>query len=225
MEEFREFMKKHPKLNVVETKGDPEYYTDDIIEGIIFRLEDIIRGDGMCKLTRKDRERIVNEMFSYLGSTNITVDMDYEKKYKDALQRAKHALDCHNQGMVSTDVSLITSMFPELKESEDERIRKELIFYLGDMPEDTELRNGVTNRDVLAWLEKHKPEKDQPRIIISAEAKELDEKALKNMSMDEANNVLNKDEKAKWIELHDNIVFRLNGRGDIVEIPSEGWWY
>lgn len=40
------------------------------------------------------------------------------------------------------------------EESEDERIRKELVFYLGDMPEDTELRNGVTNRDVLAWLEK-----------------------------------------------------------------------
>lgn len=41
----------------------------------------------------------------------------------------------------------------EDKESEDEKIKKELIFYLGDMPEDTELRNGVTNRDVLTWLE------------------------------------------------------------------------
>lgn len=56
--------------------------------------------------------------------------MDYEKKYKDALQRAKHALDCHNQGMVSTDVSLITSMFPELRESEDEKTRKEIVEYL-----------------------------------------------------------------------------------------------
>ena len=51
-------------------------------------------------------------------------------------------------------------IFPELTESEDDRIRKELIFYLGDMPEDTELRNGVTNRDVLAWLEKHKYTED-----------------------------------------------------------------
>lgn len=48
----------------------------------------------------------------------------------------------------------LIDIFPELKELKDERIRKELIFYLGDMPEDTELRNGVTNRDVLTWLEK-----------------------------------------------------------------------
>lgn len=54
---------------------------------------------------------------------------------------------------------------------EDERIRKELIFYLGDMPEDTELRNGVTNRDVLVWLEKQgketswKPSKEEMDVL------------------------------------------------------------
>lgn len=45
--------------------------------------------------------------------------MDYEYKYKEALQRAKHALDCDRNNLVSTDVSLIYSMFPELVESED----------------------------------------------------------------------------------------------------------
>ena len=76
--------------------------------------------------------------------------MDYEKAYKEALERAKNLLATS----VAYDRFTIERIFPELKESEDERIRKELIFYLGDMPEDTELRNGVTNRDVLAWLEK-----------------------------------------------------------------------
>ena len=47
------------------------------------------------------------------------------------------------------------------KESEDERIRKELVFYLGDMPEDTELRNGVTNRDVLSYLERQKEQQPE----------------------------------------------------------------
>lgn len=80
--------------------------------------------------------------------------MDYEKKYKDALERArnyhKQLLDEDNPEWASE----IEKIFTELAESEDEKIRKELIFYLGDMPEDTELRNGVTNRDVLVWLEK-----------------------------------------------------------------------
>ena len=49
----------------------------------------------------------------------------------------------------------VTPCWEKMSE-EDERIRKELIFYLGDMPEDTELRNGVTNRDVLTLLEKQK---------------------------------------------------------------------
>ena len=75
--------------------------------------------------------------------------MDYEKKYKEALGRAREFQKSKDGLCVLT----AESIFPELQEREDERIRKELIFYLGDMPEDTELRNGVTNRDVLAWLE------------------------------------------------------------------------
>ena len=75
--------------------------------------------------------------------------MDYEKKYKEALGRAREFQKSKDGLCVLT----AETIFPELQEREDERIRKELIFYLGDMPEDTELRNGVTNRDVLAWLE------------------------------------------------------------------------
>ena len=84
--------------------------------------------------------------------------MDYEKAYKEALNRAKHALDCHNQGMVSTDVSLITSMFPELKESEDEKIRKGLIKGLSAMRDihhhQTFSDDAININEALAWLEK-----------------------------------------------------------------------
>ena len=86
--------------------------------------------------------------------------MDYEKAYKDALNRAKHALDCHNQGMVSTDVSLITSMFPELRESEDEQIRKALIEMVHDTPNsECEQNYNVRKEDCLTWLEKQGEQK------------------------------------------------------------------
>lgn len=83
--------------------------------------------------------------------------MDYEKAYKEALERAREFQKSKDGLCVLT----AKSIFPELEEFEDERIRKELIFYLGDMPEDTELRNGVTNRDVLAWLEKQGEKKQE----------------------------------------------------------------
>lgn len=51
--------------------------------------------------------------------------MDYEKAYKDALERAKSVIkECgDNKGRIT----MIESIFPELAVSEDERIRKELI--------------------------------------------------------------------------------------------------
>ena len=79
------------------------------------------------------------------------------RRYDEAIIKAKALY-----GQPLVDNTLLETIFPELAESEDERIRKALIFYLGDMPEDTELRNGVTNRDVFAWLEKQgeKPKKE-----------------------------------------------------------------
>lgn len=75
--------------------------------------------------------------------------MDYEKKYKDALQRAKHALDCDRNNLVSTDIPLIYSIFPELKENDDERIRKELIELISCMHDaDPRKKSWIT------WLEK-----------------------------------------------------------------------
>ena len=74
------------------------------------------------------------------------------KAYDIALARARESLK--DGGISQNTIDYMTSIFPELKESEDERIRKALIFYLGGMPENTELRNGITIRDVFAWLEK-----------------------------------------------------------------------
>jgi hypothetical protein len=57
--------------------------------------------------------------------------MDYEKKYNEALERAKMIL-C-NLGEGSGNIRDIESIFPELTESEDERIRKWLLDYAVEM--------------------------------------------------------------------------------------------
>ena len=74
--------------------------------------------------------------------------MDYEKKYKDLLDKAKKL---HDENWDECKVCL-ESLFPELAESEDERIRKKLIKYFQD------LKGGwfgnISHDDILAWLEK-----------------------------------------------------------------------
>lgn len=91
----------------------------------------------------------------------------YEKKYKDALEKAKSMVDDLRKGEDILAVSDLESMFPELKESEDERIRKDLIKWINEFP-DTIWR-GHYKKDVIAWLEKQceKPnwsEEDEKRL-------------------------------------------------------------
>ena len=65
-------------------------------------------------------------------------------RYEEALERAR-------QGRP------IDEVFPELKESEDERIRKEILEYFGQF-DDGEIR-GVVITDWIHWLEKQKEQK------------------------------------------------------------------
>ena len=74
--------------------------------------------------------------------------MDYEKKYKEALERAK---GMHEQGMMPERLEYV---FPELKESDDERIRKGIIKSIMDLNNDWLELHGVTKETALAWIEK-----------------------------------------------------------------------
>lgn len=79
--------------------------------------------------------------------------MDYEKAYKEALERAREITKV-SRGIVFKNIeSVCETIFPELRESEDEKIRKELIRYLpycDDISKDTKEK-------WIAWLEKQKP--------------------------------------------------------------------
>jgi len=76
--------------------------------------------------------------------------MDYKEKYEQALEKAA-ALYKASEPMSGCNV-IIETLFPELKESEDERIRKALIDYFNDFTLPT--FEGLEPKKILAWLEK-----------------------------------------------------------------------
>lgn len=75
--------------------------------------------------------------------------MDYEKKYKKALSKAKSF-------ELPEYKNIMASIFPELAESEDERIRKRVLFSLQKDFMATK-NSGCSTKDLedcIAWLEK-----------------------------------------------------------------------
>jgi hypothetical protein len=84
--------------------------------------------------------------------------MDYEKAYKEALERAKEEQETFiNLGNISGK-SAIERIFPVLYESEDEKIRKSLITLIKEIKLQPLKR--LENWDgMLAWLEKQREQK------------------------------------------------------------------
>ena len=75
---------------------------------------------------------------------------DKAKRYDEALERAKKL---YEQGTITESLSYV---FPELKESEDEKIRKAIHIYFDwlDGRKDYAPKGKYTIRDMIAWLEK-----------------------------------------------------------------------
>lgn len=72
------------------------------------------------------------------------------RKYDDALKRAEAVIKVsQNQKEV---YGCITTIFPELAESEDEKIRKTLIRYMASVRD----IDGIKGKDIITWLEKQK---------------------------------------------------------------------
>ena len=85
--------------------------------------------------------------------------MDYEKKYKDALEKAK---EVYNRKDATDGGKLILeSMFPELKESEDEKMREMAIKAVYAPEAQSCIKSwGINPDDVIAWLEKQSEQKE-----------------------------------------------------------------
>ena len=74
--------------------------------------------------------------------------MNYEQKYKEALKRAKEI----NNEKCAQPFNVMTRVFPELKESDDERIRKQIISFLKEFEYDH--YRSLDFSSWIAWLEK-----------------------------------------------------------------------
>ena len=87
--------------------------------------------------------------------------MDYEKAYKEALERARQFSE---HPLQEDSANIVEYIFPELKESEDERIRKEIIEFLIH----TNKYGSNEKCEVwLAWLEKQKWSEDDELMLTS----------------------------------------------------------
>lgn len=93
--------------------------------------------------------------------------MNNEKAYQEALERAKNlykdAIDM-GENILAKQCEII---FPELNESEDEKIRKWLIDTIKSVPNDSIEWDVINKSDVLAWLEKQ----GEQNIVDKAESK------------------------------------------------------
>ena len=81
--------------------------------------------------------------------------MEYEKKYKEALVRATQRWEC---GDITREI--LEYVFPELKESEDERIRKMIINTLN---RDKILTEDEAH-DCVTWIEKQGDKKPTDKV-------------------------------------------------------------
>jgi hypothetical protein len=102
--------------------------------------------------------------------------MDYEKKYKDALSWMQSLYE----GLHGATKKEAEHYFPELKEPEDEKIRKELIGFLRNIP-----NSNYTCEEMALWLEK---QGTQPRynigdIICDKSCTTLNKEAQPNMEI------------------------------------------
>ena len=76
--------------------------------------------------------------------------MDYEKKYKQALELARDYYKANLKLNNADENLLLEDIFPELRGDEDEKIRKALVrFHKSTIDID-----GIKGADILAWLEK-----------------------------------------------------------------------
>lgn len=77
--------------------------------------------------------------------------MNYEKKYKEALEKARYY---HSKDYMLIN-SAIENIFPEFKENKGEKIRKLLIRLFTNNT--NEKFDDVTTEEIIAWLEKQNP--------------------------------------------------------------------
>lgn len=142
--------------------------------------------------------------------------MDYEKKYKEAMTKMSAFLIKHDGFTISKDGEMykeLSDVFPELAESEDERIRKELIeqvVYIAPNDDETDNEGNVLPiyqqriDKYITWLEKQGT---------SYTKRDVDNAYLKGVT--DTKNEIEKQYEANYQIIKDIATFIFNYRGDI----------
>lgn len=105
---------------------------------------------------RIDEIRRIISLISNFGGKEadlVKESEDYKQKYEEALKRAE---ECHIDGLaLSTRKEVIEHIFPELKESKDEKMWKLIKKYAHHNISDTVLKaDHITREQLESWLEK-----------------------------------------------------------------------
>lgn len=81
--------------------------------------------------------------------------MDYEKNYNEALNRARQFM---NEHPTRAEADLMVALFPELAESEDEKIIKAII---GIIKNSNVIDINISQEKMLSWLEKQREQEQE----------------------------------------------------------------
>ena len=132
------------------------------------------------------------------------------KRYDEAIERAKHYQKVNGS-------AVIPAIFPELKESEDEKIRKWLINTIEEVPDDSIEWDVIDKSEVLAWLEKQKetiPDEassnkttntENKKYILTDETIEYHGHKLYRIKAIKSFNGIRKGSLGGWVESEDNL--------------------
>ena len=89
--------------------------------------------------------------------------MEDNKKYEEALERARECLK--DGGISKNTIAYLEEIFPELRESEDKRIRKALFEYFTTSDNNAYYEVcGVATKKILAWLENKDEQKPSNKV-------------------------------------------------------------
>ena len=120
--------------------------------------------------------------------------MNYEQKYKEALERAKKYVNIDEDSTQVYTKGVVEEIFPELAESEDEKIRKSLIDFVGDTSVRFFLQvYNISKEDVLAWLEKQKEPRDYRKLYKNITESKWFKKVYENKSLG-----IDEERKPEW---------------------------
>ena len=107
--------------------------------------------------------------------------MGYKEKYEMALEGIQEILSSGEDSIKMSRLQLrLQGIFPELKESEDEKIRKELIGFLRNIP-----NSNYTCEEMALWLEKQgvQPRYNIGDVICDKSCTTLNKEAQPNMEI------------------------------------------